>query len=59
MFKIYVWGEDDSLIIEKVLIMYEILIDMYYFLFMYFRGVLKWLDGKMYFGMFRNGLEDG
>lgn len=25
----------------------------------YGRGVLKWFDGKMYFGMFRNGLEDG
>uniref|UniRef100_A0A5F8ALW3 Alsin n=1 Tax=Macaca mulatta TaxID=9544 RepID=A0A5F8ALW3_MACMU len=23
------------------------------------RGVLKWPDGKMYSGMFRNGLEDG
>ncbi|XP_069851935.1 alsin isoform X3 [Dipodomys merriami] len=23
------------------------------------RGVLKWPDGKMYTGMFRNGLEDG
>nr|XP_048284752.1 alsin isoform X2 [Myodes glareolus] len=23
------------------------------------RGVLKWLDGKTYSGMFRNGLEDG
>ncbi|KAM6463236.1 alsin isoform 1-T1 [Liasis olivaceus] len=23
------------------------------------RGVLKWTDGKMYSGMFRNGMEDG
>ncbi|XP_039210413.1 alsin isoform X7 [Crotalus tigris] len=23
------------------------------------RGVLKWADGKMYSGMFRNGMEDG
>lgn len=23
------------------------------------RGVLKWPDGRMYSGMFRNGLEDG
>lgn len=24
-----------------------------------FRGVLKWPDGRVYTGEFRNGLEDG
>lgn len=37
----------------------ETLIDMYYSLLMHSRGVLKWPDGKIYSGMFRNGLEDG
>ncbi|MGH0148208.1 UNVERIFIED_CONTAM: hypothetical protein FKN15_043123 [Acipenser sinensis] len=28
-------------------------------IFSYFRGVLKWQDGRMYTGTFKNGLEDG